>query len=200
MEYKLWVVEEGKIEDVPYKVSQKENFMVDKSMGNYHLMPEDLKRAEAISDKLGVLKKELEKQLEEKQINYVKGRGKSLRHNPRITTFQEDNFENARNIFSYLCVTLQSNPNRKYELTCFRFCKRENTIECILKSIQYETSVNIISSDIYPESLEDGAESSSKDIDKFQYYFNPNVKFDNDEKIIIEDFINYIERNEKRIK
>ena len=42
MEYKLWVVEEGKIEDVPYKVSQKENFMVDKSMGNYHLMPEDL--------------------------------------------------------------------------------------------------------------------------------------------------------------
>lgn len=87
----MWVVEEGKIEDVPYKVSQKENFMVDKSTGNYHLMPEDLKRAEAISqaisDKLGVLKKELEKQLEEKQINYVKGRGKSLRHNPRITTF-----------------------------------------------------------------------------------------------------------------
>ena len=44
--------------------------MVDKSTGNYHLMPEDLKRAEAISqaisDKLGVLKKELEKQLEEK--------------------------------------------------------------------------------------------------------------------------------------
>ena len=115
----MWVVEEGKIEDVPYKVSQKENFMVDKSTGNYPLMPEDLKRAEAISDKLGVLKKELE----EKQINYVKGRGKSLRHNPRITTFQENNFENARNIFSYLCVTLQSNPNRKYELTCSRTVK-----------------------------------------------------------------------------
>ena len=98
-----------------------------------------------------------------------------------------------------LSVALSSNPNRTYSLMCFRFCKHENIVECILKSIQYETEIDILSSDIYPESLQDNDKSKIKAEDKFQYYYNPKVDFGDDNKKIIEDFIKFIERNENNI-
>ena len=145
------------------------------------------------------LKDELQKQLKEKKIEYVKGRGICLRHNPKITVFQEDGFEEARYIYSNLSVALLSNPNRTYSLMCFRFCKHENIIECILKSVQYETEINILSSDIYPESLQDNDKSKDKKENSVQYYYNPKVDFHDDNKNIIEDFIKFIEENENNI-
>ena len=163
MEYKLWI-EKNEGKDYPYKDSKgKKNFLYDSSSGNYHLMPKDLQLAKQISEdisiKLNGLKDELQKQLKEKNIEYVKGKGIKLRHDPKITVFQEDGFEEARYIYSYLSVALLSNPNRTYSLMCFRFCKHENIVECILKSVQYETEINILSSDIYPETLQDNDKS-----------------------------------------
>ena len=203
MGYKLWIgTNEGK--DCPYKEpKEKKKFLYDSSSGNYHLMPKKLWIAKQISSeisgKLNGLKDELQKQLEEKKIEYVKGRGIRLRHDPRITVFQEDGFEEARYIYSNLSVALSSNPNRTYSLMCFSFCKHENIVECILKSIQYETEIDILSSDIYPESLQDNDKSKIKAEDKFQYYYNPKVDFGDDNKKIIEDFIKFIERNENNI-
>ena len=68
-----------------------------------------------------------------------------------------------------------------------------------MKSIQYETEIDILSSDIYPESLQDNDKSKIKAEDKFQYYYNPKVDFGDDNKKIIEDFIKFIERNENNI-
>lgn len=202
MEYKLWIsTNEGK--DYPYKDSkEKKNFLYDSSSGNYHLIPKELQLAKKISNeistKLDGLKDELQKQLKEKNIEYVRGRGIRIRHDPRITVFQEDGFEEARYIYSYLSVSLPSNPSRTYSLMCFRFCKHENIVECILKSVQYETEINILSSDIYPETLQDNDKSKAEKENEIQYYYNPEVDFHDDNKSIIEDFIKFIEKNDKR--
>jgi len=203
MEYKLWI-EKNEGKDYPYKDSKgKKNFLYDSSSGNYHLMPKDLQLAKQISEdisiKLNGLKDELQKQLKEKNIEYVKGKGIKLRHDPKITVFQEDGFEEARYIYSYLSVALLSNPNRTYSLMCFRFCKHENIVECILKSVQYETEINILSSDIYPETLQDNDKSKIEKENEIQYYYHPEVDFYDDNKSIIEDFIKFIEKDEKDI-
>lgn len=82
---------------------------------------------------------------------------------------------------------------------CFRFCKHENIVECILKSVQYETEINILSSDIYPETLQDNDKSKIEKENEIQYYYNPEVDFYDDNKSIIEDFIKFIEKDEKDI-
>lgn len=87
--------------------------------------------------------------------------------------------------------------NRNYDLMFFRMAinKNDKQVECALKSIQFAVTVNESSRDIYPETLQ---ESKNEKENEIPYYYNPDVSFEENDKIV-DAFIKFIERNENNI-
>lgn len=198
--YTLWVENKKDGQSCEYKyVSPKEkaNFMYDSSSGNYHLFPEDKKTATNISydiyNKLLNVKKTLANKLDEKNYIY-----KLRLQRSRDSVFDVDGFSAAKDIFSYISVIIdEDGVVRNYQLMGIRFCKHGDNIECILKSFQFAKCFRMIRSDsIYPNTLDDNAKKECK---QTYCYYNPKIKFSDNNEIIAEKFMQFIEENEKEI-
>ncbi len=191
---KLEVAEYDKNNNGVYNCYRDENHTAkffDKSSGNFHLMPKDNVKtySKKITDKRNKVYKLLDAlKLNEKQGWDLKGSGKGKGRNPQYYS-----------LFDYLRVKVD---NRNYDLMFFRMAIDKNVkqVECALKSIQFAVIVNDNehSCDIYPMSLQDNDKTKMDGEDYFQYYYNPEVSFEEDDKIV-DAFIKFIERNEENI-
>lgn len=161
----------------------------DEKSGNFHLMPKD-------KDKV---KEYLEKEIEKKR-NVVRELLKdALKQGWHLTRNGSGTNQDYHSLFNYLRVKVD---NRNYDLMFFRMAINKNVkkVECALKSIQFAVIVNDNehSCDIYPMSLQDNDRTKKDEEIYFQYYYNPEVSFEEDDKIV-DTFIKFIERNEENI-
>lgn len=170
-----------------YSTEKHLAFFFDEGSGNFHLMPpkDNVETySEEIITKRNDIYKLLQYALNEKQGWVLKdkrtGNGRMQYHS----------------LFNYLRVMVD---NRKYDLMFFRMAINKNVkqVECILKCIQFAVTVNASSCDIYPISLQNN-DKTKKDGENIFYYYNPDVSFEDNDKIV-DAFVKFIEKNEKHI-
>ena len=167
-----------------YSTEKHTAFFFDERSGNFHLMPKyNVKTySSEIEDKRNDVYKLLQDVLKEKQEWVLKDRRTG---NGRMQYYS---------LFNYLRIVVD---NRNYDLMFFRMAinKNDKQVECALKSIQFAVTVNESSCDIYPETLQ---ESKNEKENEIPYYYNPDVSFEENDKIV-DAFIKFIERNENNI-
>lgn len=152
---------------------------------NYHLMPKDIKCVENLSDSIS------------KKLEGIKQNISDCRKDNVKIRINTSNGKEYFGLYNYLRVSV--NNIRDYDLMCFRMAKRENEVQCVIQSIQYEVHTKKFKDNkkIYPENLNNDkgiAENNKHE----NFYYNPDISFFDDEKKIANSFMNFIEENEKK--
>lgn len=173
------------------------DFVYDKRTGNYHLIPKE--RDEAIKMSTDIYKKlsDIRKYMICNDFkNKLNKKCKMIRLVvPRDTYFKKENsdYRYAKDIFAYIRVFV---GNTRFDLTGIRFYKESCRVCCSLKNIQFiKLKVSeLLSCTAYPDKFGDG-ESKTSTIEESIEYFNPNVKFGDKEEVIVNKFVEFINKS-----
>ena len=188
---KLYQYDKGIVKEIDlYTPKEKdEPFLHDKVSGNFHLLPNETKLFNEISEDIGKKRDDILNKLEEK-INEVDKKkiviDKRAGSGGNIKKAPNNDFKSGGKLFSYIRVWKNYIP---YDLMFIRFFIDENkkTVNCILKSFQFCRGDFIRSYLAYPTSADSPAEKRVE----FMYY-NPEVTFDTPDDKVAECFLNFV--------
>lgn len=184
---------------------KKPKFIYDYKSGNAHFFPDYVEKAIEFSTQIKEKRNKVLDYLEKEgtRINNIlddskwPNKIKVTKKGGKAYFANGTDYSEAQGIFYYIGVKCET---RNYDLMFIRFYKdtKEKSVNCILNSIQFEMYEGKLHSiDIYPESRDNGVYTPQNDIIK-GYYYNPPVSFYDSVETIGDEFLKFIELNEKK--
>lgn len=187
------------------KLSENEGVCFDTTTFNFHLYPDDLKVMKDISDEETKLRHNIVDELANEYKIQIDGKGK----NGNIQPLKSEKYQGANGLFKFISLNSTKEDGITYILNFMRyFIDKDNAVNCILKSIQFERRVNKSINEkrqsgceiYYPTSYQSQSEkyleSIVNDCETKSFYYNPKVEF-GDYKAIASAFVKFVEACEK---
>lgn len=202
-EYQSTYKQIGQLYDFEYdkEIVKGKIAIFDDKTKNYHLYPKDKQHCQEIASALTDLMIKIKEEIgayENIRIVSSKEQLFNMKDSEKIYILINNNGilkkknKTICNIFKY--IVLKKN-NRFYELNFMRFyLSKPNTINCILRSIQFARIIDINGQKIYPYTYKDQSDKSLKKLlsNNQNFFYNPKVNINHSPKMIIDSFLRFV--------